>query len=113
MSLTPQTPAAGISLTNEFTTPTTKESCYRINCSCSDAEHDHDIWVEHDLECKDVTVTLYAQVSTPFWSTSRFKQIWQILTTGTTKFQASIILNQQQAVNYAAALTKFEHGSAQ
>ncbi|CAB4130267.1 hypothetical protein UFOVP116_353 [uncultured Caudovirales phage] len=108
MSLTPQQPASGILLSNEFSTEKTKESSYRISCNCGSEEHNHNLWVAHDLDCKDVTVTIYTQVTTPFWSTSRFKQIWQILTTGTTKLESSLILTQQQAVNYAAALTKFE-----
>ena len=106
--LTPEEPATGIALTSKFTTGKTNELVYRINCSCGDAEHDHNLWVEHNTEDQNVTVTIYTKVSTPFWSVSRFKQIWQILKTGNAKFESTIILNQQQAVNYAAALTKFE-----
>ena len=36
----------------------------------------------------------------------RFKLIWQILTKGYIQYQASLIMSQQQALNYAETLKK-------
>lgn len=77
---------------------------YHVECECADPDHCHIIEVEADLVTRDVSVHLYTEVTTPFWSKSRWKMIWEILTTGRAKHQACIILKDQSAVNYAAAL---------
>ena len=77
---------------------------YHIECECTDPDHCHTVEVEADPKTRDVSVHLYTEVSTPFWSKSRWKMIWEILSTGRAKHQACIILRPQSAVNYSAAL---------
>lgn len=77
---------------------------YRVSCECTDSDHDHRITVEYDRECDLVNVTIDATVTTPFWSMDRWKQIWQIFTQGYVSCQSAIIMNRQQALNYAKAL---------
>jgi hypothetical protein len=77
---------------------------YHVECECMDPDHCHVVEVEASPETCDVLVHLYTDVSTPFWSKSRWKMIWEILTIGRAKHQACIILRPQSAVNYSAAL---------
>ena len=96
----PEKPAEGILKQSDFG----DSIWYQVQCECTDPDHCHVVEVEADLEVRDVAVHIYTDVSTPFWSKSRWKMIWEILTTGCAKHQACIILQSQSAVNYAAAL---------
>lgn len=77
---------------------------YRVACDCMDPGHDHHVSVEYDKECRLVSVHIGTTATTPFWSMSRWKQIWQIISQGHITCEAVIIMNQQQALNYAKAL---------
>jgi hypothetical protein len=59
--------------------------------------------VEAD-EC-EVSVHIYANNHTKWWEKKRWSQIWQILTKGYAEMQTTIVLDEQTAINYAAALT--------
>jgi len=95
-----QKPAQGIAKVNDFG----DSIWYHVECECQYPDHCHTIEVEADHEMKDVTVNVYTEVSTPFWSRSRWKMIWEILTKGYSSHEACIILSKQATLNYAAAL---------
>lgn len=100
-TFTPQPPALGIMLQQDWGDAKT----YNIECDCTDPDHSHTLDVESD-EDFGVSVTIWTTVETPIWSISRWKLIWQLLTKGTVKYNAALILQEQQAINYAAALNK-------
>ena len=52
----------------------------------------------------DVTVNIYSTPKTKWWSMSRWKQIWTLLTKGYIEYEASIIMSEQQTFNYAETL---------
>lgn len=95
-----QKPAEGISKINEFW----DSVWYQVECECQEPDHCHKVEVEADHEMKSVTVNVYTEVYTPFWSKSRWKMIFEILTKGYAHHEACIILKDQAAVNYAGAL---------
>jgi len=96
----PETPAWGILKQSDYG----DSIWYHVECECGHPDHCHVVEVEGDLEARIVAVHIYTDVSTPFWSKSRWKMIWEILTTGRANHQACIILSDQAAVNYVAAL---------
>ena len=98
MDLKAQQPAVGILKRSDWGDAMT----YQVVCECSDPDHDHLVWVEADDA--GVTVTTHTQQSTKWWSLNRFQIIWQLLTTGYVKYEASIIMTKQQATNYASVL---------
>lgn len=77
---------------------------YYVPCNCGDHNHAHTIGVEADPV--EVSVHIYTQVTTPFWSVSRWKQLWQLLTRGFIEYEAVTVLNEKQAENYSAALSQ-------
>jgi hypothetical protein len=77
---------------------------YQIVCDCGDDDHTHNMWVEAD-EC-NVSVQIYVDVKSPWWSMNRFKQIWSLLTKGYLKHETVLAMSQQQALNYADTLKK-------
>jgi len=94
----PQTPAEGILLHRDFG----DARMYEITCECCTTGHNHQVWVEADD--MGVTVTTFTEQKTRWWALNRWKIIWQLLTKGYVQYEASIIMNQQQALNYATAL---------
>lgn len=93
-----QKPAEGISQVSDFG----HSIWYQVECECLNPDHCHTVDV--GVELGDVIVEINTQVSTPFWSKSRWKMIWEILTKGYTSHEACIILTKQAALNYAEAL---------
>lgn len=121
-----ETPAEGILVHKDYG----DAKVYTVTCECCSEEHTHNVWVE--AEETGVTVTTYTEQKTDYWSEKltprydidnsiyenihwffvslfndwyrRFKLIWQILTKGYIKYEASIIMTEQQALNYAEAL---------
>jgi hypothetical protein len=93
-------PAKGILKVNDFG----DSIWYHIECDCLYPNHSHTVEVEADSGTRDVAVHIYTEVTTPFWSKSRWKMIWEILTKGYASHEACIILKDQAAVNYAKAL---------
>lgn len=94
----PQTPAQGVLLVNDWG----KSKMYKAVCECGDDDCTHTIDVEADDH--NVTVTIYTTTRTNFWSKSRWKHLWKLLTCGYTDYETTIILNQQSALNYAETI---------
>jgi hypothetical protein len=93
-----QTPARGILQMNDWG----HSKMYKIECDCYNEDCAHVI----DIECDqfDVTVNIYSTPKTKWWSMSRWKQMWTLLTKGYLEYQSTIILNKQVALNYAETL---------
>jgi hypothetical protein len=75
---------------------------YGVVCQCGDDNCKHNVWVEADAA--GVFVTTYTKQKTNWWSKNRWQIIWQLLTTGYVKYEASIIMSEQQALDYARTL---------
>jgi hypothetical protein len=75
---------------------------YSIGCECgqSDCSHFVEIEVDHDA----VQVFIHVTSHTKWWQKSRWKQIWDILTRGHAELQATIVMSEQTALNYAEVL---------
>lgn len=95
----PQTPAEGILLHKDFG----DARYYVVPCDCCSTDCAHQVCVEADET--GVSVTTYTTQKTNWWSQNRWQVIWGLLTRGYVKYEASIIMTQQQAVNYANVLT--------
>ena len=95
-----ETPAEGILKRNEWG----DSVLYQVACTCGDSDHDHNVWVETEPDMREVTVTVYTTVKSKWWSLNRWQQMWQLLTQGYVEYEATIIMSQQQALNYAATL---------
>ena len=98
MDLKAQAPAVGILKRNDWG----DAIVYQVVCECADPNHDHTVWVEADDA--GIMVTTHTQQSTKWWDLNRFQIIWQLLTTGYVKYEASIIMTRHQAINYASVL---------
>jgi hypothetical protein len=96
--LTPQTPAQGILKRNSWGDAIT----YQVVCECQDADHDHNVWIEADDT--GVTVTTYTTQKSQWWSLNRWQTIWILLIKGYVKYEANIIMSEQQALNYAETI---------
>ncbi len=94
-----QSPAEGILKRSEWG----DAKSYQVSCECGDHNHDHNIWVESD-ETLRVTVTIYTTAKSKWWSMNRWQKIWTLLTKGYVEYESSIIMTEQQALNYAGAL---------
>jgi hypothetical protein len=93
-----QTPAEGILINREYG----DAKHYTLTCECCNTDCTHNVWIE--AEDTGVTVTTYTQQKTQWWNQSRWKTIWALLTRGYVEYEASIIMTQQQALNYAQVL---------
>jgi hypothetical protein len=94
----PQKPAEGILLNNNWG----ETKLYKVICNCGDDSHNHDVWIESDDH--GVQVNIYTTVKTNYWSVSIWKNFWQLLTKGYIEQEATIMLSEQQALNYATTL---------
>lgn len=75
---------------------------YTVTCECGDHDHAHNVFVE--AEDSMVSVSIYTTAKTKWWAQSRWKTIWTLLTKGYVEYETSVILNEQQAINYAETL---------
>jgi len=93
-----QQPAQGLLLVNDWGT----SKMYKAVCDCGDDDCTHTI----DIEAEDtgVTITIYTNTRTNFWSMTCWHHIWTLLTKGYTEFETSLIMNKQVALNYANVL---------
>ena len=96
----PQTPAQGILLQRDRGSAKT----FHVECECTDPYHAHTVDVS--IDDGTISVEVWTTAETPVWNISRWKLIWQLLTKGNIKYNVALILNEQQALNYATALTK-------
>ena len=94
----PEQPALGIMRTNDWG----DTKVYRVACDCGSNEHNNDLWVEADET--NVTVTVFTTVKSRWWQLNRWQKIWTLLTKGYVEYEASLIMSQQQALNYAKTL---------
>ena len=93
-----QIPAEGVMLYKAWGS----SKMYRVSCDCGDDACSHTV----DIEADDagVTVTTYTTQKTNWWSLNRWQNIWALITKGYIEYQASIIMSEQQALNYAETL---------
>ena len=98
MALTPEAPATGVLIKNNWG----DTKMYKVTCECGQSDHDHEVFVESDET--GVTVTTYTTGKTNWWSRTQWYHIWTLLTRGYIKYESSLILNRQQAMNYATIL---------
>ena len=103
---------------------------YKIICECGQSSHDHDVDIEADET--GINVNVYTTVKTDYWSEDikprydidsiwlqefdwawksivnsfvrKVKLTWELWTTGAVTAQTTIILSEQQALNYAETL---------
>jgi hypothetical protein len=101
-----ETPAEGILKRNEWG----DSVLYQVTCSCGDAGHDHNVWIEIDPDMKEVMVTTYTMQKSKWWEQTRWRTIWHLLTRGHVEFEATIIMSPQQALNYAETLKTAVNG---
>jgi hypothetical protein len=92
-------PAQGIMKLNDWG----ESKWYYITCDCTDPDHAHTVEVEADDYC--VCVHIHTTVKTRFWEKRRWHQLWNMLIRGYAEYEATAILDEQQAINYANALT--------
>lgn len=103
----PQTPAQGISVDNVFDTA----QVFNVECDCGSVDHAVKMWIEvkPDVDVQLVEVSFFVNAHTPNtwtnWS-DRLRAVWAILTNGVYRQEHHMILNQQTALNFAAAITK-------
>lgn len=75
---------------------------YRVSCECGSDDCNHNVWVEADETT--VGVVIYTQQTTGFWKLNRWQKMWTLLTKGYIEYESSLIMNKQQALNYAEIL---------
>jgi hypothetical protein len=126
MDVKPQIPAEGILLVKDYGDAMN----YLVECQCSSEKHSHHIFVE--AEDVGPSVTIYTEETTDFWTeiiktkfdisneilqklhwvwTSlingfirRIELTYDIWIKGKVTYSSTIIMSEQQALNYAAAL---------
>jgi hypothetical protein len=100
MDLTPEVPAKGILLVNEWG----PSKMYKVVCECGSDDCTHTV----DIEAEDtgVVVTIYTKQRTNFWSVNRWQHLWTLLIKGYVEFETNICLPEQSALNYAETLKK-------
>ena len=98
--MTAQMPAEGVMIQKDYG----DAKVYKVACECGDGNHTHQVWVEADET--GVAVTTYTQQKTRWWELNRWQQIWQLLTRGYIEYEGSVIMTEQQSLNYAETLKK-------
>jgi hypothetical protein len=98
-----QQPATGIMQMGEWR----DARCFRVACDCGTREHEVDAWIEVQDQDRTVSVTFYAQLQTPFQNFGqRLRMAWAILTRGVYSQEHDLILNEQAARNFTAAIDR-------
>ncbi len=100
--MTPQKPAQGISLDNDWGTAKT----FNVECDCSSDDHAVKMWIEvqRDADIPDVEVSFYVTTWTKnFWQDwpARLRAVYDILFKGVHKQEHHLLLNKQSAINFA------------
>ena len=126
MDLKPQKPAEGILKSHEWG----YSKMYHVVCGCGQPYHGHDVEVEADET--GVNVNVYATLKTDYWTEQfrpkyaienvwlqefdwfwkgivnsvvrKIKLTWELWTTGTITQETTIMMSEQQALNYAETL---------
>ena len=101
---TKSAPALGIMTTAVYD----NARAFRVACDCHSNEHDVDVWieVEPDAETRDITVTFYRDLDTPWWESgfNRFREAWNILRHGRSRFSGSLIIRTETAQHLCDAI---------
>ena len=94
-----QKPALGVMKQAEY------DDCdiYIVACNCGCRDADHTVIVEGDASADYVGVTINTQQRW-FGFKEKVRAIWRIITRGYVEYETGIVLNSQQASNYANAL---------
>jgi hypothetical protein len=104
MKLNPDLPTPGIMTTAVY--PDARS--FRVACDCHDSDHDVDVWieVESDHDVREVTITFYRELDTPWWEPgfNRFREAWQILRHGRSRFSGTLIVREQTAQTLCDAI---------
>jgi hypothetical protein len=123
-----QTPAKGIMQTMDFD----DLKAFRIQCDCQHDGHNHTLMVEKDPDTHEITVTIETDITTDFWWECfkkrydiandylqwfdwawkelvntliiKLKLSWRLWTKGYIRTESTIVMNQQQTLNYAETL---------
>jgi hypothetical protein len=123
----PQTPAEGILKTNDYG----DSKWYQVICGCG--QPDHTLSVEVEADDSGVSVNTYATVKTDYWTDSvkkrydidnpwlqewdwfwkdlvnglltRLRLTWDIWVKGYVRAETTVLMSEQQAINYAHTLT--------
>ena len=81
---------------------------FRVACDCHDSDHDVDVWIEvaSDPDVSSVTVTFYRELDTPWWESgfNRFREAWQILVHGRSRFSGTLIMREETAKTLCDAI---------
>ena len=96
----PQKPAEGVLLHRDYGDAVQ----YTITCDCCSSDCTHNVWVEADDY--GISVTTYTKQKTQWWKLNRWQKMWTLLTKGYIEYEASIIMTEQQALNYSECLRK-------
>lgn len=95
-----QTPAEGILKINDWGSA----RVYQVVCGCNNPDHSHNVWIEADET--GIHVIVYTINTSKFWTKNRWRQIWELLSTGQVEQEVGIVMSEQQALNYAKSLTR-------
>lgn len=123
----PETPALGILKTNDYG----DSKWYHVVCGCG--QPDHTLTVEVEADETGVSVNTYATVKTDYWTevvkkrydidspwqqewdwfwkelvnglVSRLRLTWDIWVKGYVRAETTVLMSEQQAINYAHTLT--------
>ena len=123
----PQAPAEGILKTNDFG----NSKWYQVVCGCG--QSDHTLTVEVEADEMGVSVNTYATVKTDYWTEeikkrydidspwlqewdwfwksfvngfiTRLRLTWDVWTKGYVRAETTVLMSEQQAINYAHTLT--------
>jgi hypothetical protein len=123
----PQAPAEGILKTNDFG----NSKWYHVVCGCG--QPDHALTVEVEADEMGVSVNTYATVKTDYWTeavkkrydinspwlqewdwfwkdlvngvVTRLRLTWDVWTKGYVRAETTVLMSEQQAINYAHTLT--------
>ncbi len=121
-----QAPAEGIMMTGDYG----NSKFYKVVCGCGQPDHDLDFEVE--AEDTGVSVNTYVRAKTDHWSESvkkrydidtvwmqewdwfwkdiwngfitRLKLTWTVWTKGYVQCETTVVMNEQQALNYAETI---------
>ena len=101
-----QEPAFGVAQTGQFK----DAAIFQVSCDCNTPAHTVNMWIEVDpeTEFKLISVNFYVETYSNFktnWST-RLKIIWHVLTRGYYTQEASLMLNEKTAINFAHTILR-------
>lgn len=95
-------PSLGIMKTGDYS-QFDGSRCYTVACSCYDDGHSVHCWIEPSYyeDTASVQVAFHATLTNKFWSQSRWRAIWQLLTRGRVELEHHLILDSETALTLA------------